>query len=160
MRQPRKYYIAFGANTNPNGMRHRCPNANLVGTSSISGWKLVFRGTADIAPFTDADVNAERRSVPVIVWSITESCEQALDIYEGYPTVYNKRNFNVMHPNDGAHISAMAYVMEVSSDYTMPPGAYYYKKIHEGYKAFRLPTEHLEAAYRDALPTGTNTNAD
>jgi len=158
MGQSRKYYIAFGANTNPNGMRHRCPNANLVGTSLIPGWKLVFRGTADIAPFTDADANADRSSVPVIVWSITESCEHELDIYEGYPTVYHKRDFTVMHPNDGAYISAMAYLMETSKDYILPPDDYYYKTIHDGYKAFRLPMQHLEAAYRDALPTEANTN--
>jgi len=78
----RKYYIAYGSNLDVDQMLRRCPNALTIGRSTIDGYKLVFRGNsrsgvANIEPYTGA-------SVPVGIWSISPSDEDALDWYEGF----------------------------------------------------------------------------
>ena len=73
----RKYYIAYGSNLDVDQMLHRCPDALTIGRSTIDGYKLVFRGNsrsgvANIEPCDGA-------SVPVGIWSISPSDEDALD---------------------------------------------------------------------------------
>jgi gamma-glutamylcyclotransferase (GGCT)/AIG2-like uncharacterized protein YtfP len=79
--------MAYGMNTNRRAMEARCPLAKPMGGFYLPNYRLVFRGVADIVP-EDGGV------VPVVLWSITGKCLQALDRLEGYPHLYTRRKIN------------------------------------------------------------------
>ena len=65
----KKLYVAYGSNLNKTQMKYRCPNAEFVGTGTLRGYELQFKGArnyayATIAPKPDSEV-------PVGVWKIT-----------------------------------------------------------------------------------------
>ena len=49
-------YIAYGSNMNRDQMSVRCPHAKPLGAYYLDGWRLVFRGVADIIKDKDARV--------------------------------------------------------------------------------------------------------
>lgn len=81
MSSKERLYIAYGSNLNLEQMKHRCPTAEVVGTTVLHNWQLMFRGDNYGAVAT-----IERRrgsKVPVLVWRIQPRDEAALDRYEG-----------------------------------------------------------------------------
>ena len=128
---PRKLYFAYGSNLNRDQMQMRCPDAKPIGKLMLANWRLVFRGVADIEP-------CEGHILPVGLWSITDKCETALDLYEGYPRLYGKRYFNIKGER------YMTYTM--NHDHISPPNAGYVDTIREGLDDFRLPTSFLHEA--------------
>ena len=139
MAKNRTLYFAYGANTNPDGMDFRCPNAIALGACWARGWRLTFRSVADI-------VEDETFRVPGVLWSLTPACVRALDQFEGYPTLYRKTHLAVSR-GDGSFLGrAMAYVMtDMVKDEALPMGGYE-DTIREGYRAFALPEAALNAA--------------
>ena len=65
-------------------MRERCPKAKPLETRVLENWQLCFKGVADIFPSEGSIVN-------VGVYKITRECENALDYYEDYPNLYQKK---------------------------------------------------------------------
>ena len=125
----KKIYLAYGSNLNLEQMAYRCPDATVIGTTVLNGYRLVFRGGRHTGVAT---IEQERGSaVPVLLWEITKRCEQALDRYEGYPHLYRKEQLTV--DLDGQEVRAMAYVMNEGPPPAMP-GAYYYATILHGYR--------------------------
>ena len=127
----RKYYIAYGSNLDVNQMLRRCPDVVTVGSSTVEGYRLVFRGNsrsgvANIEP-------CEGASVPVGIWAISPSDEKALDRYEGYPRLYTKQTFTL--PVRGKMVRGMAYVMTPGHEIAAPMQSYL-NTILEGYKDF------------------------
>ena len=102
----RKFYIAYGSNLNIEQMADRCPTARVVGTTVLDDYQLVFQRVATIVPHPGA-------KVPVAIWEIDEECEEALDIYEGYPHLYRKENKEVVV--NGKKVTAMVYIMNHGS---------------------------------------------
>lgn len=115
-------YFAYGANTNIDNMNNRCPNAELVGSIVLPDYRLVFRGVADIEFSIGAEVQG-------VLWDITDVCEAALDIYEGFPTLYRKESFSVK--NQDLIEDVMFYTMN-RSNYALPSNNYF-MTIHDGY---------------------------
>ena len=138
----RKYYIAYGSNLDVNQMLRCCPDAVAVGSSTVEGYQLVFRGNsrsgvANIEPCKGANV-------PVGIWAISPSDEKALDRYEGYPWLYVKQMFTL--PVRGKMTKGMAYIMTPGHEITAPAQSYL-NTILEGYKDFGFdPAPLLEAA--------------
>ena len=101
-----RIYLAYGSNMNLAQMEYRCPNARLLGTAILENWRLMFRRrrrpVATIEP--EAGCN-----VPVVLWEITDACEDSLDEYEGYPVLYTKVDIDLTF--NGKPVTAMAYVM-------------------------------------------------
>ena len=126
-----KLYFAYGANLNQQGMRWRCPDAVAVMPFYLKDYRLAFSGVATIQP-------APGQQVAGALWAITEECEQALDVFEGYPTMYRKETIRV----DGMDI--MFYRM--NSEEPWEPSDSYLAIIAEGYGDFGLPLEDLEQA--------------
>jgi gamma-glutamylcyclotransferase (GGCT)/AIG2-like uncharacterized protein YtfP len=125
----KRVYLAYGSNLNLEQMAYRCPDATVIGTTVLNGYRLVFRGGRHSGVAT---IEQERGSaVPVLLWEITKRCEQALDRYEGYPHLYRKEQLTV--DLDGEKVQAMAYVMNEGPPPAMP-GAYYYATILHGYR--------------------------
>jgi hypothetical protein len=129
-------YAAYGSNMNMAQMSRRCPDAKVLDTGHILNWRLVFRNVADIEP-------AAGFRVPVAVWDISEDDEQALDAYEGAPTLYKQQSFFVAL-SSGKIVSAMAYKMN-RTGYSKPSRPYF-DIIREGYQDFGLNRVPLEEA--------------
>jgi len=81
-------YLSYGMNTNVEQMASRCPDAISLGRVDIPDHRLVFRGVADIE-YSPGDV------LQTVMWWITDDCELALDMLEGFPTFYGKKYFDI-----------------------------------------------------------------
>ena len=126
-----KKYFAYGSNLNKEQMTKRTPFARSVGQAYIDGWRLVFRGVADIEPH-------EGGTLAVGLWNITKPDEDNLDIYEGYPRLYRKEEI----------LGMMTYRM--NSVEIVPPYEDYFNTILQGYKDFGLDTKLLYDALDDS----------
>lgn len=141
-----KLYFAYGSNINLDQMSYRCPAAQVVGSVTLEGYELLFRGNAGgngvatIAPHEGGTVHG-------LLWTITPECERALDRYEGYPSFYSKEPVTV-RDKGGQEITVMAYVM-TGGDWwrdPAPPSLDYYLGIQEGYQQNGLPLAPLNKA--------------
>lgn len=142
-----KIYAAYGSNMNFLQMATRCPKAEVIGTGILEDYKLTFRGrfkgVANIEP-------CKGKSVPIVLWKITGECEENLDLYEGYPRLYEKKEIKVKV--SGKVKKAMAYIM--TEDYGNIPAKpidYYYQVIAQGYAHNKLDIKPLEIAFRECL---------
>ena len=143
----KRYYIAYGSNLSVEQMAHRCPDARVVGKAELTDWRLVFKVHADIVP-------SKGSAVPVLVWEISERDEKNLDLYEGYPRYYVKKELRItMTDLDGKNpqgISAMVYVMAEGHDYLQIPMKGYYDVLVKGYEQFGFDPALLKAALEEA----------
>jgi gamma-glutamylcyclotransferase (GGCT)/AIG2-like uncharacterized protein YtfP len=147
MAEKTKLYVAYGSNMNLEQMSQRCPKAKNIGTGTLDDYKLTFRGTykgvANIEP-------CKGRTVPIALWEITEDCETALDLYEGFPRLYIKKEVEVMV--DGEATKAMVYIM--TSEYTnmvASPTEYYFNVIARGYCDNGINLKPLMISYSECL---------
>ena len=123
-----KIYLAYGSNLNIRQMSFRCPRAKVLGTTTLDGYELLFRGFHEGAVATVEPKKGS--SVPVLLWETTESDEIALDHYEGYPNLYRKEEIIV--PFEGKDVEAYIYIMNDGRPINAP-GCGYYATIREGY---------------------------
>lgn len=133
-------YLAYGSNLHIGQMQRRCPTAEVLGTSTLHGYRLVFNGVATIVPDPD-------RSVPVLLWDIKPADEPPLDRYEGYPRLYRREMVQV--ELNGKTVDAMVYIM--NSKGIEPPSPGYYGIIREGYKMNGLEIAFLKQARYESL---------
>lgn len=127
-------------------MRKRCPDAVPVDQLKIRGWKLIFRGVADIIEGAENDV------VCGAVWRITDDCEDSLDVYEGYRGpgrgLYTKMFFNT---KKFGREPIMAYVMNPANGNRRDrPTMHYYKTIRQGYLDFGYDPKLLDRIVKSA----------
>ena len=143
MSNKKRLYLAYGSNMHEGQMSFRCPKATLLGKTVIKDYELVFKGhrTGAVATIEPK----EGSEVPVLVWDIKPSDERTLDVYEGFPRLYIKQDFEVEF--NGETVTAMAYVMTPGRVYGMPSNGYY-QTIHTGYKEHGIPTKTLSDALR------------
>lgn len=141
-----RLYIAYGSNLNLEQMKHRCPTAEVVGKSTLSGWRLRFRGGAHSAVATIEQV--KDCSVPVLVWRILPRDELALDRYEGFPFLYRKEMLRLTV--DGKKVSTMVYIMNEAGHPYGVPSVGYYDTIFQGYQSAGFDTEILRQAAEDS----------
>ena len=123
-----KLYIAYGSNLNLAQMAVRCPSAKVYAKGVLNNWELVYRGTE-----RNSHATIQRKSgstVPVLVWKIQPIDEYWLDIYEGYPRYYFKKN--IMVSIERRKKKAMVYIMDEGK---LPgkPSASYVETIRQGY---------------------------
>ena len=126
-------------------MADRCPNANYLGNTVLKDWRLIFKSVATI----EKDLG---KYVPVGVFQITIECEKALDIYEDYPHLYDKKELDIIL--DGIEVTAMAYVM-VAKYGIAPPSRKYFNVISEGYKNCGLNSDFLLEAEEYSIKADT-----
>ena len=142
----KRYYIAYGSNLSVEQMAVRCPDAKIAGMAALKDWKLVFKIHADIEP-------CEGRVVPVLVWEISGDDERNLDLYEGFPSYYIKRELPVtMTDLNGKHpkkVTAMVYTMTEGHSIRLPMKGYY-DVLAKGYERFGFNSHQLELALKEA----------
>ena len=126
-----RFYFAYGANMSRDSMAHRCPDAQPLRRFCLRGWQLDFCGHATISP-------RPGKSVEGVLWRITESCEDSLDRFEGYPYYYRKRVIE----QDG--LEFMVYLM--NDPVSGWPTQSYLDLLAEGYQDWNLDVRNLESA--------------
>ena len=142
-----KLYFAYGSNINLDQMAYRCPAAQMVGPVLLENYELLFRGNANGNGVATIKPK-EGQQVYGLLWRITPDCERSLDIYEGYPRLYEKESVAV-RDSAGRQLTVMAYVMTDGDRWRSPalPSEYYYKGILDGYRQIGLPTQALKQAW-------------
>lgn len=144
----KRYYIAYGSNLNVPQMRMRCPHASILGTASLKGWELFFKGSKTGSYLTIEQ--SETGSVPVVIWEVTEKDEKALDRYEGFPTFYYKQEIKVRYKGIRTGLrrtaTAFAYIMHEERPIGIPSN-YYMRICLEGYDTFGFDRNVLFDAY-------------
>ena len=137
-----RIYLEYGSNMNLEQMAYRCPDAKLLGTAVLDGYRLMFRRKRRPVATIEKEAGC---SVPVVLWEITKDCEESLDEYEGYPVLYTKTDIRL--PFNGRMITAMAYVMTPGHELGAPHEDYY-QTILKGYRDNNLDPEPLDEAVR------------
>ena len=95
-------YFAYGSNMNPQRIASRCPGAVVVGAATLRDYKVTERLYADI----DYEEGSE---IQGILYLITDKHLNALDRFEGYPSVYRRIWVDVELGNETYH--AITYEM-------------------------------------------------
>ena len=147
-----RYYIAYGSNLSIEQMKVRTPDAVIVGTGMLKGWRLLFRQFATIK-------KSAKFSTPVLIWKISEQDEKNLDRYEGFPRFYIKKDLKVavtsLDGEDLGEITAMVYIMTKKASEARGinplPSKYYYSVLDAGYKTFGFDDKILKEAVREAF---------
>lgn len=132
------YYFAYGSNLNRADMRVRCPGAKALTVAALAGWRLTFRGVADIEPVPGGTVHGA-------LWRLDRTDLRSLDRYEGAPHLYERRLLAV--DTESGPLEAIAYVM-TSDDYLGLPSPRYFERIARGYDDWGLPRAALASALR------------
>lgn len=125
-----RLYIAYGSNLNLKQMGRRCPTAEIIGTTSLRGWRLMFRGGC-----RNAVATIEQKpgcTVPVLIWRLQPGDEHNLDIYEGWPHLYRKETLRITVNRQ--RVYAMVYIMNEERHPYGTPSKGYFDTILEGYK--------------------------
>ena len=136
-------YFAYGSNINLEQMAWRCPGAEVFGPAVLEGYELLFRGNSRRGSGVATIAPKEGSQVYGLLWQITSGNEKTLDIYEGYPSLYEKESLTVKIPN-GRNFAVMAYVMtNEKMRVPSPPSLRYYNGIKEGFIENDLPLEPL-----------------
>lgn len=135
----KKLYIAYGSNLNLAQMAARCPSARVYAKGVLNNWELVYRGA-----MTNSHATIKRKpgsAVPILIWEIQPRDEYRLDIYEGYPHYYFKKN--IMVDIGGRKKKAMAYIMD---ERQLPgrPSRSYIETIRQGYADNKMDMSILE----------------
>lgn len=123
-----KLYIAYGSNLNLAQMAARCPSAEVYAKGVLNNWELVYRGSKANSHATI--IRKPGSTVPVLVWEIQPEDEYWLDMYEGYPDYYFKKN--IMVDICGKKKKAMVYIMD-ELQFPGRPSEHYIKTIRQGY---------------------------
>ena len=145
----KRLYVAYGSNLNVEQMRWRCPTASVIGTSEIEGYELLFKGSQ-----TGSYLTIEERTgckVPVAIWEVQPCDEANLDIYEGFPNFYYKKD--MVLPIRGVQTGKVrkrkcfVYIMHEDRKLGLPTDRYVDTCL-EGYKAFNFKAGYLLEAIR------------
>ena len=139
----KRYYIAYGSNLNVRQMKYRCPTAKIVGTAVIRDYELLYKGSK-----TGSYLTIEKKKgslVPVAVWEVTKSDERSLDIYEGCPNFYYKKNMKIRLSETGKTVDAFVYIMHEERKLGIPTSAYI-RTCVDGYRQFGFDLKHLRKA--------------
>ena len=143
-----KIYIAYGSNMDTEQMKHRCPEAQLLGTGILENWRLMFKGSK-----TGAYATIEREkgcAVPILLWRISAADEMRLDRYEGFPSFYYKRTIRAVRTGENGEkvgrTQGMAYIMHEERNLGTP-SLQYFDILYNAYWRFGFDEKILGKAY-------------
>ena len=129
------YYFAYGSNLHHLQMQKRCPKCQYVKKMILHNYNLTFR-----SKYGAADIEAKKgKKVYGALYTISQSAEKRLDIYEEYPTLYKKLYFKYQGKK------VMTYIMSKKSKLVHPTKRYI-NIIIQGYKDCKLNIKNLNIA--------------
>lgn len=143
----KKYYVAYGSNLNLNQMNFRCRGAKPIGSMTLNGYRLVYKGSADSFSYLTIE-ESEGYQVPLGLFEVSSLDISSLDKYEGYPNFYSK--FYIPVEIGEKKEKAMIYIMNKDFDYHFPSRKYV-ETCEEGYDDFGFDRKILDRAYMDTV---------
>ena len=149
-----RYYLAYGSNLNKQQMAWRCPDAVPVGTAWIDDYELLFKGSMSGAYLTIEQKKGSK--VPVAVWAVNETDENALDAYEGFPSFYYKKNMTLdvkFYNGLTERTECFVYIMHENRQVAIPSRMYMTTCI-QGYHDFDFDIDYLEQAFENSSRQG------
>ena len=149
MKEPQeRYYIAYGSNLHKEQMSRRCPDARVVGTGWLRDWRLLFCGEPEGPAYLTIQPE-EGCWTPVAVWAVSPQDEEALDWYEGYPTLYDKTDLELevreAATGERKDYPVFVYIMTEELGPGLPTKEYL-QTCAQGYEDFGFPTAILREA--------------
>ena len=100
----RNLYFAYGSNINQDQMAFRCSDASTAALAYVQNFKFIINeiGVATIIPASGSVVRG-------VLWQISKTDEDQLDIYEGVSSnLYTKESCNVSVGDE--NIDALVYI--------------------------------------------------
>ena len=143
----KKYYLAYGSNLNLIQMNYRCYSAKPIGSTTLNGYRLIYKGRADSLSYLTIE-KCEGYKVPLGVYELSFFDILSLDYYEGYPTFYSK--FYIPVKIGEKTKKALIYIMNENFDYHLP-SRQYIETCEEGYDDYEFDHSILDRAYLDTL---------
>lgn len=134
------YYFAYGSNLHREQMKSRCPESVPVAKVKLEGYQLNFNQVADI-------VEDKRAAVWGAIYTVSPRDIKSLDLYEGYPRLYDKLDVEVAD-DQGKTYRAFVYVMTAKG--CREPSEGYYQIIEEGYRDWGLNFYPLRQALKES----------
>jgi len=134
-----KYYLAYGSNLNIDQMSLRCPYSIPLGKSYLKDYRLVFKGLERSRSYLTIE-ESEGSIVPIGIYLITEEDEKQLDLYEGYPSSYEKTHLPIEFNNET--ITGLIYIMQPYFSYNIPSNGYLNTCL-KGYQDFSFKEDYL-----------------
>ena len=129
------YYFAYGSNLHRLQMKKRCPNCRFIKKAILKNYSLTFR-----SKYGAADIEKKKgKKVYGALYLISKNAERRLDVYEEYPTLYNKMYFKYHNKK------VMTYIM-LKKTKIIPPKTQYLNIIKQGYKDCKLDKKYLKIA--------------
>lgn len=129
-------YFSYGMNTNLAQMARRCPQAVSLGAAVLPGFRFEFKSFATVVADYEMDTVG-------VVWEISDDCEDALDVLEGFPVYYTKQIVTVLI--DGTPHTAMTYLMYPDELLNLPSNSYY-NLVADGYEDHGISIDQLNLA--------------
>ena len=137
-----KYYLAYGSNLNKDQMAYRCPGAIPVGTMMLEGYELLFKGNA-LGVLTIEKKKGGK--VPLGIWKVDAEHEKALDRYEGFPTLYYKKEIPIPGGKTG-----FIYIMHEDRKLCYKSQRYY-DICAKGYEDFGFDVKYSNEALKRSM---------
>lgn len=133
-------YFAYGSNLNMVQMKKRCLDSIPISKVKLKGYRLVFNRVADI-------IESAGDIVEGAVYEVSVRDLKNLDIYEGYPRLYERINIEAID-DAGNVFKAFVYVMVNKG--IGEPSEIYYNTIAQGFKDWGISKETLMKAKRES----------
>ena len=130
-------YFAYGSNLHHSQMKRRCKDSIFLKKINLKNFKLNFR-----SEYRAADIEPNKNStVPGALFEISKSDEKKLDVYEDYPTLYEKYYFTYYGKK------VMTYTMTKKTLFAYPTERYL-NVVKRGYKDCSLDNHILKKALK------------
>lgn len=137
-------YFAYGSNLNLDQMKKRCPEFKKIGYGILKNylWFISKRGYANIVPSENDEVHG-------IIYDLSESDIDNLDIKEGVTSGCYSKNFLIVECNRFP-FKCLVYV-----DSTQTPGVpktEYITRINQGIMDSKLSPDYISKTIRKYIP--------
>jgi len=151
-------YFGYGSNLWRQQMHARCPENKFLGTARLADWRWIIntRGYANVVPSPGDEVYA-------LLYELSPSDEETLDMYEGVPSSYVKQTMLVQYfgtedygeVQDGKRrVDALVYV-DVERLKDGPPKAEYIYRMNSAIVdalEAGVPAAYIEKYLRPCIP--------
>jgi gamma-glutamylcyclotransferase (GGCT)/AIG2-like uncharacterized protein YtfP len=133
------YYFAYGSNMSLEHMRRICGwHCQFLGRARLSGYGncLDKRGFLNIDPQENAEIFG-------ILYSVDEDGLGMLDDFEGYPTVFDRKEVTVFDDHNIKY-KAQVYIEPVGNCGGMQYRQEYFRRVIAAAYENRLPEEYIK----------------
>ncbi|GAM90221.1 hypothetical protein ANO11243_082630 [Dothideomycetidae sp. 11243] len=167
-------YFGYGSNLWRHQMQQRCPHSKYLGVARLNGyrWMINDRGYANVV---EMDKNKQDDTHCFgLVYSLTQSDEDALDINEGVPEAYTKEHLKtdfwrastdsdkIDIDQDPEKVDMLVYIDRVRMEDSTPKSEYVYR-MNMGIadaRAAGVPDSYIDDTLRKFIPDKHDESAE